>query len=892
MVPGNRGDDIVPELQNQLKALGNRHAVEILEILSPRMGDIIPSLGWDGIVDGILQFQGIDKHAEGKREGRSQAEAKYQKARQKFVSGGTLYETMNKLIKVGFVSAEGTRGRKNRQFRITHDGRLALLAISGMRGPISPNTEVRRAAQVLLRHKNFTTLMPAQKKFLDEVGVVDKNLIIQMPPGSGKTFLAMIAILIRLERGIRCLYFSPYTSLNSQVIEEYGELFRGLGYRVARHDGRHRSTTEELENADLIVSIIESVLTAVTGNEKWTQNIGLAIIDEFAEIDSQIIDIDAQSLGTDRSTKLDVLITQLKQKVQLIALSSRFGETDEASDWLEADVFRPSVRLTPDEYIVTMGEDGIEVGSADGTHSARFKGEDMLGRVLEHMGNYEEKAFLVVAGSRFGAEFMAQELAKSHPRQMDEEAVARIIGQEGELPVTRRLRDCLTYGVAFHHSGLNPEVRDRLERSIKDGIVKTVVSTTGITSGMSFPFDSVIILIGRGLYFFVSRSKYLQIAGRIGEYYLSRNGGSIYLVFESPTRQFPDVEKLEETLLHKPLSPLTPGQICPSLAASLVMKNAASGHVFTRAEAKEEFMKFASGTFRGSVDEEYSKYMEEIFKGLFSWLVKAGLLESIDRRFRITKEGKAVITAGLGPIEYVAIRKQLDTVDAKTNDSEIIDILLRFGVPQSARPKALVPEDIEIKLAGVDPPSERYHDFKQKRDAFKKLVLCSWVEEQDISTIIEHALDETSKLAIGQSPPVGTDFGEGDVEMLVGICSDIALSLSQYNEEMKKKDTAKRLRVMSMQLLHGVRRDLASADLFDLTLPAEEGAPERPLTRYEIRTLHDRGYKSISNIVRKDIDPEKAGFARDRFAANCGLDSTLAKRVYRTAMNQIKAQLS
>lgn len=880
------------ELQNQLKALGNRYAVEMLEILNPHMGEIIPSLGWDGIIDGILQLQGIEKPADRNGERRTQEEARYQKFRRKFVSGGTLYETMNKLINVGFVSAEGARGRKNRQFRITYAGRLALSAITGMRGPIIPNTEVREAAQVLLRHKNFTTLLPAQKKFLDEIGVVDRNLIIQMPPGSGKTFLAMITILIRLQRGIRCLYFSPYTSLNSQVIEEYEKLFQSLGYTVARHDGRHRSTSEKLERADLVVSIIESVLTAAMGNEKWMQKIDLIVIDEFAEMDSQIIEFDAQSIGTDRSTKLDVLVTHLKQKAQLIALSSRFGETEEASDWLEADVFRPSVRLTPDEYIVTMGDVGVEIGSADGTHCARFKSQDMVGCVLEHMGDYQEKAVLVVAGSRLGAEFMAQELIKSHPRHVGEETISTIIGQEGELPVTMRLKDCLTKGVAFHHSGLDPEVRERLERSIKEGAVKTVVSTTGITSGMSFPFDSVIILIGFGLFFFISRSKYLQIAGRIGEYYLARKGGSVYLVFESPTRQFPDAEKLEEMLLHKPLSPLTPGQIYPSLAASIVMKNAATRREFSMAKAKNEFMRFVTGTFRGSVDERYSEDMEGLFTELFLWLVKAGLMESREKEFKLTREGRAVIAAGLDPINYVTLRKDLYAVDRGTNDIQIIDLLLRFSVPQAVRPRALIPEDIEIRLAGFEPPSERYHSFKQKRDEFKKLVLGGWVDEQDISTIIGHALNETKQTTKGGTPPVGSDFGEGDVQMLVGICSDIALSMSSFYEKIKRKDAAKRLKIMSVQLLHGVRNDLASTDLFDLVLLAEDGFPERMLTRSEIRTLYDRGYRSISDVVRKDIDREKSGFARDRFAANCGFENTFAKRVYRAAMDHVKAQLS
>ncbi|MFX1369197.1 MAG: DEAD/DEAH box helicase [Promethearchaeota archaeon] len=882
-------DESIAELQEQLKALGNRYAVEILQVLSPRMGDIIPNLGWDGIVDGVLQLHGLVKPVEKRKEGRTQEEVQYQKARQKFVSGGTLYETMNKLIKVGFVVAEGERGRKNRQFRITHDGRLALSAISGMRGPITPNTEVQKAAQVLLRHKNFTTLMPAQGKFLEEIGAVDNNLVIQMPPGSGKTFLAMIAILIRLERGVKCLYVTPYTSLNTQVIDEYGELFESLGYSVVRHDGSHRSSQLELDNADLVVSVIESVLSAVVGGNSWTNDIGLAVIDELSELDSAVIEIEAQNLGTDRSTKLDVLITQLKSTTQLIALSSRFGETDEIANWLEADVFRPSVRLEPDEFIVTKGEKGVEILSADGTHRSRFSTGGILTCVLKHMKNYEEKAFLIVVGSRDAAESIARDLAATHPREISKEKISEILGPEKELPVTTLLDETLKQGVAFHHAGLDPNVRQRLERSIKDGQVKTIVSTTGITSGISFPLDSVIILFGLGLFFLVSRSRYLQIAGRIGEYYLARNGGSVYLVFESPTRQFPTVEKLEETLLHKPLEPLTPGPLHPALAASLIMKDAATGRSFTRNQAKQRFSDFVNGTFRGSVDEEYSKQMNGMFGGLFGWLVKTALIEEKKDKFNITKEGKAAVSAGLNPMEYVAVRKNLDDIDLDTDEGFIIDLLMHFRIPQTIRPRAQIPSKIELKLANLEMPSDRYGDFKQKRDNIKKLVLMDWVNEMSASDIIDHALDESRRLAQGQRPPVGSDLGEGDVEALVAICSDIAWSLSQYLGANRKRGGAQRLELMSKQLHYGVRKDLAASDLFELVFQDEESNQFRTLSRVEIRTLYDKGYTSISDIVRKDIDADKPGFARDRFAKNCGLELNLAKTVYIAAMEHLKA---
>lgn len=875
-------------LQDQLKALGNRYAVEILQVLSPKTGDIIPSFGWDGIVDGVLSLRGIERPAPSPAGGKTKEEADYQKVRQRFVSGGTLYETMSKLTKVGFVNAIGARGRKNRQFTITHEGRLALSAISGMRGPTTIDTEVQKAAKLLLKHKNFTRLLPAQQKFLEEVGDFDGNLVIQMPPGSGKTFLAIIAILIRLQRDVKCLYLTPYTSLNTQVIDEYRELFENLGYSVVRHDGTHRATDEDLKTADLVVSVLESALSAVLEGKDWTDGIGLAIIDELTELDSAMVRKEHQSLGTDRSTKLDCLITQLMDKVQLITLSSRFGATGEIADWLDAHVFRPSVRLTPDEFIVTEEEDGVLIESSDGTQRALLSKENMLDAILEHMEDYEERSVLIVVGTRDAAEGIARDLAKTHPRNITAQTISMILGAEGDLPVTSRLRSTLVKGIAFHHAGLDVEVRERLERAVKTGMVKTIVSTTGITSGISFPLDCVIIAFGTGMYFLVSRSRYLQIAGRIGEYYLSKHGGRVYLLYDGPTMQFRDVETLKDKLFHRPIDPLRPGELHPSLVADLMMKEAVKGRAFAKETALSQFLKFVQGTFRGYVNDRYDDSMKRLFLSLFKWFVKQRIFEAKDDKFKTSREAKAAVSSGLNILEYVAVRDDIASLQSDVEESKLVDILLRFSLPQGIRPRALIPTEIEMKLAEVDLPSERYIGFKQQRDAFKKNVLLGWLNELSVEDAIR--LTETkAREEADKRQYLGSDIGEGDLEALVRICSNIAWSIGEYLRSVGNRSLSKRFSFLSRQLRYGVRSDLAGSDLFELMVYIEDTQP-RLLSRMETRTLFDNGYGSINDIVRKDIDAEKPGFARDRFAGNSGLDVNLAKDVYKSALEHLKAR--
>ncbi len=874
-------NDPLSRLRGQLKALSNRHAIEILQALSPQTGEMVPTLGWDSIVEGLLALDGISKPRSSPRDEKSQEEVEYELSRQGLISGGTIYETMNKLVRVGFVATSGDRGRKQRGFMITHDGRLALASVGRLGEPIGTGTEVQRAAGILLKHKNFVALLPAQEKFLREIGDINDNLVIQMPPGSGKTFLAMIVILLRLQRGVRCLYLSPYTSLSRQIMDEYGALLEELGYTVVRHDGLSPVTDSRLEEANLIVAMYETFASAALQKKKWTAKLHLAVVDELTELDSSQPDMQSQDLGTDRSVKLDCIITLLKGQMQILTLSSRFGETEKTTEWLNATAFRPDFRLTPDEFIVSKSGQGIKIVSSDGTQRSTSQQEDVLDAVLEHIEDYKKKSILFVVGSRYRAQGIARRLARSHPREIGPEIVNQIIGTGESLPLSSRLSNTLRYGAAFHHSGLDAGVRERLENAIRSRVVRTVVSTAGITSGMSFPFDCVVILLDSNMYFLSARSRYLQIAGRIGEYHLRQHGGRVYLVFEGPTQEFPTPEAMEEILLHRPLEALEPGVMYPSLAVSVLVRTLINGRPAILQDIRRKFVEFVRGSFRGTIDQDYSSRMDRFFDALVQWLTDEGVLESGKSGLVLTKEARDAVLSGIDPVDYMQRRQDFSEVKADTADSDLVDLLLRFRLPQSVRPRTLAPSQIEIEMMGLRAPEDWYMKLIPTRLRIKKSVLTRWLDEQNITSII----NETGEMVKGIS------LDEGDLDSLLGICSSVAESLNRFYLTQKKRSIAERFRILGRQLQYGVRPDLANSDLLELLLIQSDNSPSSRLSRNAARVLYEHGYKSISDVVRKDIDANLRGLARDRFSKNCGLEPEQAKEVYKAAMMHIRSKI-
>ncbi len=202
-------------------------------------------------------------------------------------------------------------------------------------------------------------------------------------------------------------------------------------------------------------------------------------------------------------------------------------------------------------------------------------------------------------------------------------------------------------------------------------------------------------------------------------------------------------------------------------------------------------------------------------------------------------------------------------------------------MPQEIRPRTLVPSKAELKILGLEALKEWYLKLIPERLNIKKIVLQRWVDEQEVATII----NETGESARGIS------LDEGDLDSLLGICSNVVESVSRFFKATKKKRLAERFNVFSRQLQYGVHADLASSDLLELYLVQGDNALSSRLSRNTARILYDNGYKTISNVVRKDIDASKKGLARDRFSQNCGLEVERGKEVYIAAMTHIRARL-
>ena len=123
--------------------------------------------------------------------------------------------------------------------------------------PLVPN------AINFLKSQNFVELYPPQEDAVNS-GILDgKNVLVSIPTASGKTLIAMLAILSHISKHkTKVVYLSPLRALASEKFEEFKKLEKlnlDRKIKVAISTGDSDSTDNKLDDADVIILTNETM---------------------------------------------------------------------------------------------------------------------------------------------------------------------------------------------------------------------------------------------------------------------------------------------------------------------------------------------------------------------------------------------------------------------------------------------------------------------------------------------------------------------------------------------------------------------------------------------------------------------------------------------------------
>ena len=416
-----------------------------------------------------------------------------------------------------------------------------------------------------------------------------ENVLVTAKTGSGKTFVGEYQIAKSLQRGGRVFYTTPIKSLSNQKFNDLKKLFPDTSVGIMTGDIKFRP------DAQIIVMTTEILRNLLFKKGTLTESVGTTAVMTLDGLDSVVFDEVHYINDPDRGHVWEETLILLPPAVKLILLSATLsspfgfakwlGELKKVRVWLISTLWRAvplehyvldhsdyNMRLIYDkketlyadvykkwllersgnllahdkfkEKVKAMKATGHEGSVAGKTRPKSFEYElnKCLGN-LHEKGNLPAIAFVF---SRVGCEKLASKVEHTFLDSSDTAAVAHIwdfhLSRYRETleksPQTHKLRELAMRGIAFHHSGILPFLKEILEILFSRGLIKVLFATETFAVGINMPTKTVIFTalekFTDGSIRALKSAEYIQMAGRAGRRGKDDRGIVIYLPQKDP----------------------------------------------------------------------------------------------------------------------------------------------------------------------------------------------------------------------------------------------------------------------------------------------------------------------------------------------------------------------
>jgi len=411
-----------------------------------------------------------------------------------------------------------------------------------------------------------------------------EHVVVAVPTGSGKTVVAEYGIETTRRDGLRAFYTAPIKALSNQkyrdLVDIHGEERVGLLTGDNSIDG----------DAQIVVMTTEVLRNMIYGRSEQLHDLGLVVIDEVHFLQDAY-----------RGPVWEEVMIHLPQHVRLVCLSATVSNVDELAEWittvrgpttaiverrrpvqldneyLVADIERDRLRLLPVLVDGGANREAQQLDEAGSRRGQRARGGDrrrsggQLGgsrreRRLAPPGRVEtvellERRSLLPAIFFIFSRAQCDAAAKacldagiSLTGPEERRAIAAIVDARLGQIDTDDL-DVLGYhqfvaqleaGVAAHHAGMVPPMKEVVEACFVDGLVKVVFATETLAVGINMPARTVVI---EKLTKFTGEhherltpGQYTQLTGRAGRRGIDDLGTAV--VLWSPWVRFDEIAEL------------------------------------------------------------------------------------------------------------------------------------------------------------------------------------------------------------------------------------------------------------------------------------------------------------------------------------------------------------
>jgi superfamily II RNA helicase len=420
------------------------------------------------------------------------------------------------------------------------------------------------------------------------------NVLVCAKTGSGKTMVGEYQIAHSLRQGKRVFYTTPIKSLSNQKFHDLKEMWPDPGMV-----GIMTGDIKFCPDAKIIVMTTEILRNLLYKKGTTTEHVGLTASLSLQELGAVVFDECHYINDRDRGKVWEETMILLPNDVQLIMLSATLDRPEFFAEWIgelkqtPCHLIQTQHRVVPLTHSILRGKnlhtilDSKEVFH-DGAYADWLRSRDMTEK--EHEAYQKKVAAARRAGTEGAISGKVRPVSFNHQlnkciEMLNEQgllpALAFVLSRKGcelhasrteamlldssdsalaerifdfhlrhhkqsleTLPQYHTLRRLVVKGIAFHHSGVLPLLKEIIEILFTKGLIKLLYCTETFAVGINMPTKSVIFTglqkydDTTGGMRFLRTDEYIQMAGRAGRRGKDIMGQVLYLPEHDPPSVF------------------------------------------------------------------------------------------------------------------------------------------------------------------------------------------------------------------------------------------------------------------------------------------------------------------------------------------------------------------
>ena len=387
----------------------------------------------------------------------------------------------------------------------------------------------------------------------------DGNMLICAPTGSGKTNVAMLAILREIgkhrnpETGeimlddFKIVYIAPLKALVQEQVGNFGKRLEPYGIRVSELTGDRQLTKQQIADTQIIVTTPEKwdVITRKATDMSYTNLVRLIVIDEI------------HLLHDDRGPVLESIVSRTIRKIEqtgdpvrLVGLSATLPNYRDVASFLRVDPLNGLFHFDGSYRPCPLRQEFIGITEKKAIRQLKTMNDVCYTKVMEQVGQNKQQLLIFVHSRKETAK--TAKYIKDKALEMEtigqilrsDAASREILEEESAQVMDRDLKELMPYGFGIHHAGMSRSDRSSVEDLFADGSLQVLVCTATLAWGVNLPAHTVIIKgtqiysPEKGSWVELSPQDVLQMLGRAGRPQYDTFGEGIIITTQSEMQYY------------------------------------------------------------------------------------------------------------------------------------------------------------------------------------------------------------------------------------------------------------------------------------------------------------------------------------------------------------------